>query len=115
MHPPVFQWFRVYAWAMAALYVGTALLSLLFFSGFLLDEGDEPWEGWMIGTVLLGMSVVFCAAFVAGAVLKPRPWVWIYDMVLICVGLSSCLTMGASIPLLIFWLKPETKAHFGRQ
>jgi hypothetical protein len=36
-------------------------------------------------------------------------------MVLICIGMNSCCLLPASIPLLIFWIKPETKTYFGRK
>ncbi len=34
--------------------------------------------------------------------------------VLIGLGLTSCCTWPATIPLIIQWLKPEMKARFGR-
>jgi len=46
--------------------------------------------------------------------LRPKPWVWIYDLVIICMGMTSACFLPAAIPLLIYWLKPEVKAHFGR-
>jgi hypothetical protein len=35
-----------------------------------------------------------------------------YDLVLICIGMTSCCILPAAIPLLIFWLKPEAKNWF---
>jgi hypothetical protein len=71
-------------------------------------------EGLITGVMVLGICVPLCAAFTAGIFLKPAPWVWVYDIVLIAIGLTSCLTMIASIPLLIQWLKPEVQRYFGR-
>ena len=42
-------------------------------------------------------------------------WLWIYDLIIICLGMTSACFWPAVIPLLIFWLKPETKRHFGRR
>lgn len=47
-------------------------------------------------------------------VLGPWPWLWTYDLVIICLGMTSTCILPASIPLLIFWLKPETKRYFGK-
>jgi hypothetical protein len=53
-------------------------------------------------------AIVFALPFV----LPRRPWVWVYDMVVICIGLTSCCIMPAALPLLIYWIKPEVKAWF---
>jgi hypothetical protein len=39
---------------------------------------------------------------------------WVYDLVVICLGMTSACILPASVPLLIFWLKPEVKSHFGK-
>jgi hypothetical protein len=43
-----------------------------------------------------------------------RPWAWIFGLVLICIGLTSLCCLPVAIPLLLSWLKPETKSYFGR-
>jgi F0F1-type ATP synthase assembly protein I len=67
----------------------------------------------MRGWIILGLSSVLLVAAAFTFFLKPKPWVWTYDLVLICFGLSSYL-LPVCVPLLIFWIKPETKKHFGR-
>ena len=113
--PKVLAWFKVYSALFAALYLACAGCSLIF---FLVEPSqlDTTKEGAIfVGVMLLLMGLGLAAAFVLPFLLKPRPWVWIYDLVLICVGLTSPCCMPASIPLLIYWLKPEAKAYFGRQ
>jgi hypothetical protein len=113
--PKVVVWFKAYAALFAALYLVVAVCSLVF---FLLDPAEldmtRP-EALITGAFLLTLGLVFCLAFAFPFFLKPRPWVWVYDLVLICIGLTSPCCMPASIPLLIYWLKPEAKAYFGRQ
>jgi hypothetical protein len=46
--------------------------------------------------------------------LPPRPWTWIYHLVIICFGMTSACCIPMCVPLVIFWLKPDTKAYFGR-
>ena len=64
--------------------------------------------------MLAGIGSVFSALFVASFLLPPRPWAWIFHLVLICIGMTSGCTLPASVALLIFWLKPETRVYFGR-
>ena len=68
--------------------------------------------------ILSGVFLVLCgglaAIFAFGVFARPASWVWVYDIVLIAIGLTSCLTIPAAVPLLIYWIKPETKAYFGR-
>jgi hypothetical protein len=41
--------------------------------------------------------------------------VWVYDLVLICMGMTSAGCIPACVPLPIFRIKPETKRCFGMQ
>ena len=112
--PPVWTWYRVYAGAMTLLYVGVVVLGLVF--GVLAPESRNPSDPppWffalMFGCIGGPLAIAFGAAFF----LPLRPWAWIYHLVLICIGLTSVCCMPAAIPLLIFWIKPETKQFFGR-
>ncbi len=47
-------------------------------------------------------------------VLRPRPWVWTYDLIIIALGVTSPCFLPACIPLIIFWSKPETRSYFGK-
>ena len=113
--PPVIFWFKVYAVGMALLYVLTILLGIFFF--FVATwEGEDinPFEMYLVGGLLVGLGIVFLGLYVAALLLPRKPWVWVYDIVMIAIGLTSCLTMIAAIPLLIYWIKPEVQQYFGR-
>ena len=60
------------------------------------------------------MGLLFFAASLVPFLFKPRPWLWVYDLVIICIGFTSLCTLPGCIALLIYWLKLETKAYFGR-
>ena len=114
--PPVIRWFKVYSGFMAALYglIAIIMAVVLLAGGLSGDEDLAPMEKAIIFGILI---VVFGGLFAlfAFALFAPRvPWVWIYDLVLIAIGLTSCLTIPAALPLLLFWVKPEAKAYFGR-
>ncbi|HEX2122748.1 MAG TPA: hypothetical protein VHL59_14015 [Thermoanaerobaculia bacterium] len=112
--PPVVMWFKVYAVAMALLYIACSALGLaIIFFGH--EWGEmPPGEAIFVGSIFAAVSVPLIFVFGAAPFLPRRPWVWIYDLVLICAGFTGCCTLPFSIVLLIFWIRPETKAYFGR-
>jgi len=112
--PPVIKWFRVYSWALCVLYLAVAAFSLPFFV-------IEPTElempravALLLGIAILLLGLGLLVASLLPLVLSPRPWVWTYDLVIICLGMTSACFLIACIPLLISWLKPETKSYFGK-
>ena len=115
--PPVLPWFVAYAIFMALLYLLVGV-----FGAMILIVGPEQFEtprrdADMIavqGIVFVFIGPLLFIPFALAPFLGRKPWVWVYDLVLICLGMTSCACLPATIPLLIFWLKPETKAWFGR-
>jgi hypothetical protein len=103
---------------MAAIYLGCVVLGvlLLWFREEIADwpPRDEPWTIVVYGVVLLGVGAVLHTVYFTGFFLPRKPWAWIAHLVLIAIGLTSCCTIPASIPLLVLWLKPDVQAWFGR-
>jgi MFS family permease len=110
--PPVLFWFRLYAGLMTAMYVGCMVFApVLLFIGNK-TTGDERVELIIQSILLGGVGLVLTIVCALPFFLPRKPWVWIYDLVIICIGLSSCCCLPASLPLLIYWVKPETKQWF---
>lgn len=109
--PPVILWFKVYAGFMSFLYALCAVLAVVI---MIFTPDMETMEAFIVGGILLAISGPLLVAYLLAIFIRPARWVWILDIVLIGIGLTSCLTIPACIPLLIYWLKPETKAYFGR-
>jgi len=42
----------------------------------------------------------------------PKPFHWPLGLVLICLGFTVPVFIPASVALIIFWRKPETRDHF---
>ena len=103
---------------MAAIYLACAVggaLMVLFNQQIAESEPqDEPWLWILYGGALMLLGLVLAAVYVYAFFAPARPWAWIYHLVLICLGLTSCCCMPASIPLLVFWLRPTTQRYFGR-
>jgi len=100
----VVGWFKVYTGALCFCYLaaGGFELFLIF---------DDPAER-TLGIVLLFVAVSLFSACLLPLILQPRPWLWTYDLVIICLGMTSACFLPAAIPLLIAWMKPETKSYF---
>jgi hypothetical protein len=104
---------------MALLYVLCAVAgaAVAFFRRFLAEGSKGEYEEPFLlayGLLLMLLGLGLCAVFAASLFLPPRPWVWVYDLVLIALGLSSPCCIAASLPLLIYWIKDDTRRYFGR-
>ena len=111
--PPVYKWFVAYCILMALAYLATAVMGIVF----MFTEPDPEMsaaEAKLMGTVILALGLVFFIPYALAPFLSRKSWVWVFGLVLICIGLSSACCLPACIPLLIFWLKPEMKAFYGR-
>jgi uncharacterized membrane protein len=112
--PPVVRWFYVYCAVLCVVYLAVAAfcLPLFLIEPAELDMGKT--EAVVMGVVFLVMGLVFFVLFLMPFFLPQRPWVWVFDLVLICIGMTSACFLLACVPLLLFWVKPETKAWFGK-
>jgi hypothetical protein len=112
--PPVLKWFKLYAGLMASLYGIITLIGLFVVFAAGGDEEMSLMEKLVVASIFLVLCGGLTALFGFGVFAPPVSWVWVYDIVLIAIGLTSCLTIPAALPLLLYWIKPETKAYFGR-
>ena len=114
--PPVVLWFKIYCGAKAAMYLFIVALGLFFLLGssFLARTQDDRMTFLILGPTYILMGLAFMVPFVLAIFLPPRSWVWIYGIVLISIGMLSCCFLPATIPLIIFWVKPDVQRYFGR-
>ncbi len=112
--PAVWTWYRAYCAAMALLYLAGSVAGLLAL--LLPDALDHanPVELLLFGCTFTACGLPLLALFATAPFLRPTPRTWVFHLVLICVGLTSACCLPVCIPLLVFWIKPETKAFFGR-
>jgi hypothetical protein len=112
--PKVIGWFKVYCGFLCLLYMAVAALSLLFLLPDPADLKMSPVEARLVGMLLLVLGLGFFGVCLLPLIVRPRPWLWVYDLVVICLGMTSACILPASVPLLIFWLRPDVKQHFGK-
>ena len=115
--PPVITWYKVYCGAMAVMYLFVAVIGVLFLAGmsFLPAEQEDKIGGFVIGPLYIVMGLLGMVPFILAFLLTPKPWVWIYGIVLMAIGMSSCCCLPACVPLLIYWVKPEVRSYFGKE
>jgi len=114
IRPKVVRWFKIYAGFLCLAYLCVAAASIFFFvmDSWKLDLTRA--EARLIGYILLGFGLPFFAACLVPFVVRRRPWVWTYNLVVICLGMNGALTLPVSIALLIYWIKPEVKSYYGK-
>ncbi len=115
--PPVWPWYVGYCVLMALLYllVGGAGLLALFIDLATLELEEDAMIVRIQGVLFLVLGLIFMIVYAAAPFLPKRPWVWIYGLVMIAIGIASICCLPVTIPLLIFWLKPETQQFFERK
>lgn len=120
--PKVITWFNVYAIVMIVIYVLLTIagVALFVFSDSIANASSDSsgnaqtdaMEFVIMGIFYVAFGVVLAIAFVVGLLAPRKFWAWVYNLVLICLGLTSCCFWPITIPLLIFWLKDETKQWY---
>ena len=109
-----FFWYRVYLTAMVFLYSATIIFGIYLLVAKPETSEYDSSQMFIMGVVYAAIGAV-CFILFAGALFLPRkPWNWIVGIVMMAIGMTSCCFVPVLIPLLIYWLKPETKAYFGR-
>jgi hypothetical protein len=114
--PPIVTWQHRYCGFMSAVYVFCIAMGafMLAFRNEGADERHSAAELAVTGAILIAVGVTFSIAYGLAPFMRPAPWLWVYDLVLIGLGLTSVCCLPICIPLLIVWIKPDTKAYFGR-
>ncbi len=116
--PPIVFWFNAYCVFLTLLYVLVALGSVLMVLFIFMNP--EMWgsEDSTVNVITFGITAVFCfpLALVCAAPLffSPRPWLWMYSLILIAMGLTSCCLWPICIPLLIYWIDKRVQTYYGK-
>jgi hypothetical protein len=113
--PAVWTWYIVYCAAMALLYLFVIVAGIFL---LVVDPASLEEDAVFLrieGGIFLGLGLPLMVLFAIAPFLPKKSWVWIYGIVLIGLGMTSVCCLPATIPLLIFWIKPETQQFFGRK
>lgn len=116
--PAVIRWYKIYAVFMAVVYA-----ALGFLGYYLLQNPDSvlattrdlaPEDLRIRAIVLVTAGVTLTLGFLVSLFQPRTSGAWIFQTVLIAIGLGNCCLWLVTIPLMIGWLKPETQRWFGR-
>ena len=108
-----YRWFVVYVVGMLVLYL-LCVAACIFALTYEFDvTADERTQIQLYAGIFLVACLAMLPVFGVGLFSGRRSWGWVYGLVLIGLGATSCCTWPITIPLLIQWLKPEMKARFG--
>ena len=113
--PAVILWFKLYSGFLSFVYLLCVGVSFIFLFVDPAELEIDPVAAKLAGAGLLLLGLVLFVACLLPLFLPRKPWLWIYDLVIICFGFTSICFWPACIPLMIFWLKPETKEYFGKR
>jgi len=111
--PAVRFWVQVYNGCMVLLYLGVLAMgiALVVFSDDIAALAEEApgFQAALMGTVYAVLGLLLAGLFAVGLIWRRGNGAWIYQTVLIVIGLTSCITWPATIPLLIFWIKDRQR------
>lgn len=113
MKPKVWPWFLLYVASLVFVYTLCVVGGLIAVAYGLSSPGPDALQWTLTGGMIAGISLPLLLGIGAAPFLPRKKWVWIYDIVLIAIGMGSCLWMPLSIFLLIKFLEPEVKEYFG--
>ena len=126
VQPRVIFWFKIYAailGCISVLFMLAGIASMLFRSlgdhpstkvESYIEDGLFKVEGFIGGWIFSAIILTFAIACFLPFFCKPRPWLWIYSLMLIALGFTNCCTLPLCIWLLIYWIKPEVRTFYGR-
>ena len=107
--PQVMIWQKIYLGFMVALYIAVAIMGIALFvfaNEIAADDPDlSPNEMQIAGVIYGIMGVALAVLFGLGFVFSKGNGGWIFNTVLIALGLTSCCCWPATIPLLIYWVQ----------
>jgi hypothetical protein len=110
-----FFWYRVYCGFLAFLYLLVTALGIFLLTVPLETRRYDQEELFIMGVTYSVLGSVLFLVFMVALFLPAKPYNWIVGIVMMAIGMTSCCLLPAVIPLLIYWLKPETQMFFGRK
>ncbi len=112
--PAVLPWFSAYCAVMAAVGLLFLVIGLaLHYGGSDAILWHDPAEARFAAAVYTTLGAVFLPLFLIGTCLPRRSFGWTLGIILLALSIPTCCCVPVSLPLLFFWIRPETRAYFG--
>ena len=111
LKPQVILWQRIYLGMMLFIYVLVVVAGgamTIFASEIAADDPEvSAGEITFMGGMYAVLGLIFGILSAVGFFFKRGTGGWVYNLVMICLGLTSCCFWPICIPLLVFWIKQK--------
>jgi hypothetical protein len=108
-YAPVWPYYTFFAVCMGVVHL--ALGGIGTWVAVMANQGPRPeMEPVALSALAAVLAVLLGIAFCYAPFAPRQPWAWRYHLVLLILALPSC-SLGA-VPLLVFWLRKNTKRMF---
>lgn len=112
--PAALPWLRGFCAAQLLMFGGMTLVGLGLVATAAVDPSmraapHEP-PFWVIGAFVLVLCAPLSVFYLVGVVAPRRPWLYVYGFVTFGVAFLCGGCWFLAIPVLIQWVKPETRA-----
>ena len=90
------------------MYAGLTVLGIccfVFADEFAVDDDMSRKEAQIMGAIYGIIGAVFSIVYAVGIFWRRGMGGWVYNIILIAIGLTSCCLWPATIPLIIHWSK----------
>ncbi len=71
-------------------------------------------EGIQIAALYFFMGAASALPALLGIFIPRKPWGWTYSMILLGLSMLGCVCIPPAVLLLIFYLRPNVKAFYGK-
>lgn len=113
--PPVWGFYTAYCVAMALMWFMLVLVGLSFILNGPPNREMPPQDAKVMGLIFVALGFALMGPYVAAPFLPRRKWAWGLGFALIILSMSGTCCLPVAIPLLLQWVKPETKAYFDEE
>jgi len=114
--PAVVMWFKLYAGLLAfsnLLMVPSGIVMAIM--SFVIDEPDASVVFLLSSLVMIFGGLVLSVLFAVPIFLKPRPWVWIYSVIIIAMTMMQLCCLPLAVPLVYYWVREDNRRYHGMQ
>src|SRR5919205_60044 len=111
--PPVWGWYVAFCVAMAVMWLTLVIMGLSFILSDRSNREMSQQDAQVMGLIFIVLGGALTLLYAAAPFLPRRKWAWVLGLVLIVLSMSGTCCLPAAIPLIIWWVKPETKEYFG--
>lgn len=105
-------WYRAFCVLMVAANLFVAFIGIFPVIVGMIKNNRDSVELYAAGGFHIVLGIMVAIPYAISFFAPRKPWHWVYGIVLISVPMMSCACLPISIPLLIFWLKPQAKQMF---